>query len=63
MLVSVPSSSVKYLLPVLVLPVPSFTSILQTGSLQASPSENIVFSKENLYTATYHYNKKENLSL
>jgi hypothetical protein len=32
-------------------------------SLPASPSENIVFNKEQLYTSTYHYNKKQNLNL
>jgi len=57
LLVSVPSSSVKYRLPVLVLPVPSF--LMKTGSLQANPSENIVFTKETLYTDTYHNNNKE----
>ena len=35
----------------------------ETGILQASPSKNIVFDKEHLYTATDHYNKKVNLSL
>jgi len=59
-LVSVPPSSVKSSLPVLVLRAPSF--LLKTGSLQAVPSKNIICNKEHLYATTYHYNKKENLS-
>jgi len=35
----------------------------KTAILQASPTENMVFNEEYLYTATYHYNKKEGLSL
>jgi hypothetical protein len=35
----------------------------KTGILQASPSKNIIFDKEHLYTATYYCNQKENLSL
>jgi len=55
------TSSVKSGLSLLVLPVPPF--LQEIGSLQASPFKNFVVDKEHLYTATYHYNKKENLSL
>jgi len=60
---SSPCSRTSFLYEVLHLSVfwlvPSF--LKKAGSLQSSPSENVVF-KEHLYPAIYPYHKKENLS-